>query len=82
LQARLTELEGEAGDLAAARELFAGLLPVRERVSGPEHPETLMTRANLASWAGEAGDPAAARDQCAALLLCANGSSAWNTRKP
>ena len=41
---------------------------MRERVSGPEHPETLTARANLASWTGQAGDPAAARDQYAALL--------------
>jgi hypothetical protein len=37
-------------------------------VSGPEHPDTLGTRANLALWTGQAGDVAAARDQFAALL--------------
>ena len=41
---------------------------MRERVLGPEHPDTLATRANLARWTGEAGDPAAARDLFAALL--------------
>ena len=35
---------------------------------GPEHPDTLTARANLARWTGQAGDPAAARDQYAALL--------------
>ena len=35
---------------------------------GPEHPDTLTTRANLARWTGEAGDAAGARDQYAALL--------------
>jgi hypothetical protein len=35
---------------------------------GPEHPDTLSARANLAHWTGEAGDPAAARDAYAALL--------------
>ncbi|GAA4951913.1 hypothetical protein GCM10023334_066660 [Nonomuraea thailandensis] len=35
---------------------------------GAEHPSTLTTRHNLASWTGEAGDAAAARDQYAALL--------------
>ena len=59
---------GEAGDPAAARDQFAALLPVLERVSGPEHPDTLTARANLARWTGQAGDPAAARDQFAALL--------------
>ena len=35
---------------------------------GPEHPDTLDDRANLAYWTGEAGDAAGARDQLAALL--------------
>ena len=39
-----------AGDPAAARDLFAGLLPLLERVLGPEHPRTMTTRANLARW--------------------------------
>ena len=30
----------EAGDAAAARDLYAALLPMRDRVSGPEHPDT------------------------------------------
>ena len=41
---------------------------MRERVLGPEHPDTLAARANLARWTGQAGDAAAARDQYAALL--------------
>ena len=67
-RATLAYWTGEAGDAAAARDLYAGLLPIRERVSGPEHPETLTIRGNLARWTGSAGDPAAARDQYAALL--------------
>ena len=43
-------------------------MPVRERVSGAEHPDTLTTRGNLARWTGEAGDAAAARDLFAALV--------------
>jgi hypothetical protein len=39
-----------------------------ERVLGPEHPDTLITRNQLARWTGEAGDAAGARDQLAALL--------------
>ena len=35
---------------------------------GPEHPDTLAARANLADWTGQAGDAAGARDQFAALL--------------
>ena len=41
---------------------------MRERVLGPEHPDTLRARGHLARWTGEAGDPAGARDQFAALL--------------
>ena len=59
---------GQAGDAAAARDQFAALLPVTERVLGAEHPDTLATRASLAYWTGQAGDAAAARDQFAALL--------------
>jgi hypothetical protein len=43
-------------------------VPIRERVLGPEHPDTLAARANLARWTGKAGDAAGARDQYAALL--------------
>jgi len=56
------------GDAAAARDQYAALLPVRERVSGPEHPDTLADRHELARWTGEAGDAAAGRDRFAALL--------------
>ena len=44
------------------------LLPVRERVSGAEHSDTLAARGKLASWTGRAGNPAAARDQVAVLV--------------
>ncbi len=59
---------GRGGDPAAARDQFAALVPVRERVSGAEHPDTLITRHSLAYWTGQAGDAAAARDQLAALV--------------
>ena len=59
---------GEAGNPVAARDLLAERLPVEERVLGPEHPATLITRADHARWTGEAGDPAAARDKFAELL--------------
>jgi hypothetical protein len=58
----------EAGDAAGARDGFAALLPLRERVLGAEHPESLKIRHNVAYWTGEAGDAAGARDQLAALL--------------
>ena len=42
-------------------------MPIREGVLGPEHPDTLAARANLARWTGKAGGAAGARDQYAAL---------------
>jgi hypothetical protein len=64
----LAQWTGEAGEAAAARDQFAALLPVLERVLGREHPETLGSRGGLAYWTGEAGDAAAARDLVATLL--------------
>ena len=50
-----------------ARDQFAALLPIYERVLGPEHPDTLAARATSPlDWGG--GDAAGARDQFAALL--------------
>ena len=49
------------------REVTAQGVKVLKAVLGREHPDTLTTRANLASWTGPMGDPAA-RDQYAALL--------------
>jgi len=40
----------DAGDAAGARDLLAALLPVRERASGPEHPDSLLARRQLAYW--------------------------------
>ncbi|WP_198169417.1 tetratricopeptide repeat protein [Herbidospora daliensis] len=67
-RANLARWSGQAGDAAGARDQFAALLPVRERVSGAEHPDTLTARHELALWSGWAGDAAGARDQYAALL--------------
>lgn len=66
LEVRWTE---RAGDLPSARDQLAALLlPVRVRVLGREHPDTLTARSNLAHWTETAGDPAGARDQFASLL--------------
>jgi len=45
-----------AGDAAGARDQFAALLPVRERVLGSERPDTLTARHNLAYWTRQAED--------------------------
>ena len=63
--ANLARWTGDAGDPAGARDQAAALLPINERVLGPEHRDTLTARHNLAQWTGQAGDPAAARDQLA-----------------
>jgi hypothetical protein len=55
-RANLAYWTGEAGDPAAARDQYAALLPVLERVLGADHPYTLNDRANLARWTGQAGD--------------------------
>ena len=44
-----------SSDLAGARDQYAVLLPIRERVLGPEHPDTLATRGNLAYWTAQSG---------------------------
>ncbi|WP_246238435.1 hypothetical protein [Acrocarpospora corrugata] len=41
--------------MVAARDQYAVLLPIRERVLGAEHPHTLNARGNLAYWAGGDG---------------------------
>jgi TPR repeat protein len=58
----------QAGKAAEARDQYAVLLPLVERVAGAEDPVTLTTRHNLAASIGEAGDAAGARDQLAAVL--------------
>jgi hypothetical protein len=67
-RAELAYWTGYAGDAAGARDQYASLLPIQERVLGAEHPDTLVTRSNLADWTETAGDAAGARDQYAALL--------------
>jgi len=47
---------GEAGDAAGARDLFAEVLAIEERVLGPEHPHTLATRKSLHYWTERANE--------------------------
>jgi hypothetical protein len=67
LEAQFDRAE-RAGDPAATRDQLAALVPVYERVFGPDAPDTLDLRVNLAAGTGQAGDSAAARDQLAALV--------------
>ncbi len=65
---RVAAYLGYSGNHVAARELYRGLLENRVRALGPEHPATLLARAEVAFFTGAAGDAAGARDQLAALL--------------
>jgi hypothetical protein len=61
---------GYSGSFPAAQALFARIADecTNNDAYGPEHPDTLSVRHELAYWTGGAGDAAAARDQFAALL--------------
>ncbi len=67
---RIAQYLGHSGSYPAARDLFQLIADAHrdDDAYGPEHPDTLAARGNLARWTGEAGDAAAARDQYAALL--------------
>jgi Tetratricopeptide repeat len=65
---RVSTYLGHSGSYGAARDREREVLQARARILGPEHPDTLTARDNLAFWTGQAGDPAGARDQLAALL--------------
>ncbi|PRY01004.1 tetratricopeptide repeat protein [Allonocardiopsis opalescens] len=51
---------GEAGLVSAALDHFRTLHTTALHHLGPDHPDTLFTRSNLAGWRGEAGDAAGA----------------------
>ena len=67
---RIERSLGNSGSYLAARDLSQQITTAYEEDGnyGPEHPDTLTARHNLAVWTGEAGDAAGARDQLAALL--------------
>ena len=46
----LARWTGEVGDAAAARDQWAALLLILERVRGAKNPEALMIRTALAHW--------------------------------
>ncbi|MFF4472283.1 tetratricopeptide repeat protein [Streptomyces sp. NPDC001599] len=59
----------ETGDLAGALEISEQLLAERVRALGPDHPQVLTTRHNLANLRGRAGDAAGAADAFERLAL-------------
>jgi hypothetical protein len=67
---RIARYLGFSGNYPAARDLFQKIAAARidSDAYGPDHPDTLTSRVNLAFWTGAAGDAAGARDAFAALL--------------
>ncbi len=67
---RIADYLGYSGSYPAARDLVRLIADTRTETDayGPEHPDTLTARHELARWTGVAGDAAGARDQFAALL--------------
>ncbi|MFD7915100.1 hypothetical protein ACFV30_30995 [Streptomyces sp. NPDC059752] len=59
---------GEAGQVNAAVDHFCHLTSTTARHLGPDHPDTLAARHNLARRRGRAGDPAGAAAAHSALL--------------
>jgi hypothetical protein len=80
--------EGMPGDVLVALSRWAGqtvaaaLLPIEERLLGPEHPATLNARANLARWTGVAGDAAGPGTSSPPCCPSASGCPARSTRLP
>jgi hypothetical protein len=66
--ARIAGYLGSSGSPAAARDLHRRVFAARERVLGPEHPDTLTARKDLAEWIGNAGDADGARDMLSELV--------------
>jgi hypothetical protein len=66
--ARIVNYIGASGSYATARDLQREIVSARQTSLGPEHPQTLGARGDLARWTAEAGDAASARDQFSRLL--------------
>jgi uncharacterized membrane protein len=59
---------GRTGQVAAAASYFHPLAITAAEQLGPDHPDTLTTRHNLAYWRGRAGGPAAAATELEQVL--------------
>ena len=66
--AAVADYLGYSGNYSVARDSMERVLEARERAHGPEHPDTLIARCQLAHWIAMGGDAATARDQLAGLL--------------
>ncbi|MFE3637501.1 NB-ARC domain-containing protein, partial [Streptomyces sp. NPDC059168] len=65
---RTGESLGESGQTTAAIDHYRHLSTALHYSLGPDHPDTLTTRSNLARWRGEAGDAVGAAEASADLL--------------
>ncbi|MFJ9634527.1 tetratricopeptide repeat protein, partial [Streptomyces sp. NPDC101175] len=59
---------GESGQVTSASDYFTRLHGMVRHDLGPDHPDTLTTRNNLAHWRGRAGDAAGAANAFEELL--------------
>ncbi|MEU5771255.1 FxSxx-COOH system tetratricopeptide repeat protein [Streptomyces asoensis] len=59
---------GESGQVSAAVDYFRHLAATTRHHLGPDHPDTLVTRTDLARWQGASGDAAGAAAATADLL--------------
>ena len=57
---RAADSLGDTGQVTAALTEYTHLHHTSHQTLGPDHPDTLTTRHNLARWRGKAGDPAGA----------------------
>ncbi len=67
---RVAQGLGASGSYAVAVEICRQIADAQQSDPdyGPEHPDTLAARYNLADWIGRAGDPAGERDMLTGLL--------------
>jgi hypothetical protein len=66
---RAGESLGNAGLFAEASDYYRSLCGISVDRLGPDHPDTLLARHDLAHWRGEAGDPAGAAEAFEQLLV-------------
>ena len=59
---------GDTGQVAAAIDYFRTLHAAAAAHLGPDHPDTLSARSNLADWRRQAGDPAGTAEAFEQLL--------------
>jgi hypothetical protein len=80
VRAEIAESTGLAGDPAQARDLFAELLPIYQRVEGPEDLETLGSA--RASSSGPLRLASLARHATCASSCCPSRNGFWVLRTP